>query len=321
MNDANPQHTRVDTVVTGRPHYVPQTYLRAWTPSSGSDRQLAYRRRNSDTALLTSTRNVAVACGIYGTGELGQAREETFQRLETEWPDVRDDLIAQGDLQGDRRKLLSVFMAVQLTRTIKHTNTVMFMSDLAASTTEHPISGSAVREFLVALDGVDPDDAEVEAARQCMSGAPGGPPLTRDQALNISATIALDIAPRLEAKSWTVRRFRAPTLWTNDCPVHPWCRPDPAGRPGGIGVETADEVRFPLSPAALLVMTRPGTAASNASARQVNAEIAKQCQQFVAATQDAKAKLDSLAWSKPPPRLRFGTINGNLGEALHIYVG
>jgi hypothetical protein len=245
-------------VVTERPHYVPQTYLRAWTPSNGSDRRLAYRRRNADKALLTSTRNVAVACGIYGTGELGQAREQTFQQLETEWPDLRDDLIAQGDLQGDRRQLLSIFMAVQLTRTIKHTNTVMFMSDLAATTTERPITRSAVREFLLALDGVDPDDAEVEAARQFISGAPSGPALTRDEALKMSATIALDIAPRLEAKSWTVRRFRTPTLWTNDCPVHPWRRPDPHGRVGGIGVETADEVRFPLSPAALLVMPDQG---------------------------------------------------------------
>lgn len=308
-------------MVTERPHYVPQTYLRAWTPSTGSDRRLAYRLRNADTALLTSTRNVAVACGIYGTGELGQAREESFQQLETEWPDLRDDLIAQGDLQGHRRQLLSVFMAVQLTRTIKHTNTVMFLSDLAATTTERPIPRSAVREFLRTLDGADPHDAEVGAACQFVSGAPGGPALTRDEALKMCATLALDIAPRLEARSWTVRRFRTPALWTNDCPVHPWCRPDPDGRVGGIGVETADEVRFPLSPAALLVMTRPGKTASNASARRVNAEIADQCQQFVVATQDAKAKLDSLAWSKPPPRLRFRTINGNLGEALHMYVG
>lgn len=307
-------------MVTRRPHYVPQTYLRAWTPPNKADRRIAYRRRNAEEALITSTRNVAVACGIYGTGELGQAREESFQQLETEWPGLRDDLIAHGDLQGDRRQLLSVFMAVQLTRTMKHTNTVMFMSDLFASTTERPISPSAVHDFLRALDGTDPDDAEVEAARQFVSGAPAGPPLTRDDALKMCATLALDYAPRLEAKSWTVRRFRSHALWTNDCPVHPWRRLHPDGPVGGIGIETADEVRFPLSPAALLVMTRPGTAASNASARQVNGEIAKQCQQFVVATQEATDALDRLEWSKPPPRLRFRTIDGNLGEAFHIYV-
>jgi hypothetical protein len=71
---------------------------------------------------------------------------------------------------------------------------------------------------------------------------------------------------------------------------------------------------------------RTGEAASNASARSLNAEICKQCQQFVVATQDAKEKLDNLAWSKPPPRLRFrlgdGYASGTgeyLGEVLHIY--
>lgn len=94
----------------------------------------------------------------------------------------------------------------------------------------------------------------------------------------MSATIALEIARRLEAKIWMVHRFRTPALWTNDCPVSPWRRPDAHDHVGGIGVETADEVRFALSPAALLVMTRPGNAASNASARQINAEIANQRQ-------------------------------------------
>jgi hypothetical protein len=312
-------------VVTGRPHFVPQTYLRAWTPSTGSDHRLAHRRRNADAALLNSTRNVAVACGIYGQGQLGQAREDNFKRLENQWPNLREELITEGDLQGDRRSLLSVFMAVQLTRTLKHSNRDNFISNLAAMTTERPITRDAVRQFLRKLDGADPDDAEVEAAWTFVSVAPDAIP-TRE-ALNLSMGIAVkDIAPRLQARSWTVRKFRRPALWTNDCPVHPWLRQGNDSRVGGIGIENADEVRFPLSPGALLVMTRPGEAASNASARSINAEICKQCQQFVVATQDAKEKLDNLAWSKPPPRLRFrlgdGYASGTgayLGEVLHIY--
>jgi hypothetical protein len=317
----------VGNVVIRRPHFVPQTYLRAWTPSTGSDRRLAHRRRNADAALLNSTRNVAVACGIYGTGQLGQAREDAFRRLEDEWPDLREELTAKGDLQGDRRSLLSVFMAVQLARTLKHSDRANFISNLAATTTDRPIPRDAVRQFLRELDGVDSDDAEVEAAWTFVSAAPTGPIPTRDDALNMSMKIAVnEIAPRLQARSWTVRKFRRLALWTNDCPVHPWSQLGTDGRVGGIGVETADEVRFPLSPAALLVMTRPGAAASNASARSINAEICKQCQQFVVATPDDKEKLDSLAWSKPSPRLRFRLGDGYartgeyLGEVLHIYV-
>jgi hypothetical protein len=73
-------------------------------------------------------------------------------------------------------------------------------------------------------------------------------------------------------------------------------------------------------------MTRAGEAASNASARSINAEISAQCQQFVVATQDAKDKLDDLNWSKPPPRLRFQLCDFEdatgeyLGEAVRLYV-
>jgi len=140
-------------VVTGRPHYVPQTYLRAWTPSTGPDRRLAHRPRKADAALLNSIRNVAVACGIYGTGELGQAREHAFNQLDNDWPDLRQDLIRLGDLRGDRRHLLSIFMAVQLARTLKHSDQADFLSQLAATTSERPITQDAVRQFLRDLDG------------------------------------------------------------------------------------------------------------------------------------------------------------------------
>lgn len=41
---------------------------------------------------------------------------------------------------------------------------------------------------------------------------------TREEAHNISMTVALEqTAPRLEPRSWTVRKFRSPALWTNDC--------------------------------------------------------------------------------------------------------
>jgi hypothetical protein len=64
-------------VATKRPHYVPRTYLGAWANATG---QVAYRRRDRGQAIVTSTTNVAVAGGIYGIGELGEAREKLFQR-------------------------------------------------------------------------------------------------------------------------------------------------------------------------------------------------------------------------------------------------
>lgn len=313
-------------MVTKRPHFVPRTYLRAW---ADSDEQVAYRRRDADKAATPNISRVAVTGGIYGEGQLGEAREQAFKQLEDEWAELRDELITQRDLNGDRRKLLAVFMAVQLMRTLKHSNSVNFISAVAATTDERPIPQEAVRQFLRDLDKAEPDDNEVEAAWTYIRAAPGIP--TRDLAFSVSMDVALrEIAPRLQARTWTVRKFRKPTLMTNDCPVHAWRRPTEDPRVGGIGIENADEVRFPLTPGALLVMTRLGEAAGNASARTVNAEICRQCHQFVVASPEAKPTLDELALPKRPPRLRFRLGGGYalapdgtdeyLGEVFHMYV-
>lgn len=305
-------------MVTKRPHYVPQTYFRPWT-GAPADARLAHRLRTSDGAFLNSTRNIAVAAGIYGTGELGQAREEQFQLLENEWPALRDDLITRGDLVDERRSLLAVFMAVQLTRTLKHSSEINFIADVASSATEWPPSQEVVRAYLYNLDGREPDDAEVYAAWTFVSTAPAPAP-TLDMAMSISMDIAItQIAPRLEARRWTVRHFQKPGLFTNDCPVHRWSHPFHRPPVGGNGVENADEVRFPLSPSALLVMTRGNAYASNASLRMVNAEICKVAHKFVVASPGQLSALNKMALAKYPPRMRFRLIDSAKGELLHMW--
>jgi hypothetical protein len=248
-------------VVTKRPHYVPRTYLRAWADSAD---QVAYRRRDAEKATTPNITNVAVAGGIYGVGQLGEAREQEFNKLETEWVDLREELITDRDLSGDRRSLLALFMAIQLMRTLEHTSKTNFIPNVAATTNKRPIPQDAVRQYLHDLDQAEPDDAEVYAAWTFVTAAPGIP--TPEEALNISMDIAVrEIAPRLQARSWTVRKFRKPALMTNDCPVHVWRRPTEDTRVGGVGIEDADEIRFPLSPSALLVMTRGDQAPSNPS--------------------------------------------------------
>lgn len=71
-------------MVIKRPHFVPRTYLRAW---ADSDEQVAYRRRDADKAATPDISRVAVAGGIYGKGQLGEAREQAFKQLE-DWVKV-----------------------------------------------------------------------------------------------------------------------------------------------------------------------------------------------------------------------------------------
>jgi hypothetical protein len=305
-------------VPTRRPHYVPRTYLRAWANQAD---QVSYRRRDRTTAVVTNITNVAVRGGIYGEGELGEAREVLFQQVEEEWDSLRSELIIGGDLGGERRSLLAVYAAIQLNRTAKHGDQMNFICNVAASTDERPIPKSAVREYLTALDGSGPDDGEVEAAWTFIAGAPGI--ATPDEMLSVGMDVAVtQIAPRLELMRWRVEKFPAPVLLTSDCPVMAWRRPDPDRPVGGVGIETADEVRFPLSPSALLVMTKAAAGASSQPAqrraRSVNRETCRACHQFVVATAQSRSRLDNVELSPKPPRIRFRMLNDDI---VHMYAG
>lgn len=307
---------------TKRPHYVPQTYFRPWT---GEDGLLAYRRRGSDSAIPNSTRNIAVACGIYGSGELSEAREKAFGELESDWPKLRDELIAQGDLHGHRRQLFAIVAAVQLPRTLRHSDKTNFIVDVVNTITERPITQDAVRQYLEKLDGAEPEDDEVDAFWTMVTYAPGPMP-TSDEVMSMAMDIAINqVAPRLESKRWTVRNFRRPELMTNDCPVHAWSPPAKRPEKGGVGIATADEVRFPLTPNALLVMTNPDAAPSNASIRSLNTEICRQSHQFVVATPACTPSLDGMTMAGRPSRLRFRTItrtvDGEEHEIVHMWDG
>lgn len=319
-----------DEVVTKRPHYVPRTYLGAWANAGG---QVAYRRRDRVGAIVTNTKNVAVAIGIYGEGELGQLREEFFQQIEGEWVGLRRELVQRGDLTAQRRSVFAIFAAIQLMRTLKHSNEMNFIRNVASMTDQRPVPRDAVRKYLAALDGAEPHTNEVEAAWTYINGTPGGKIPNLDEMHGVAMDVAVrSIAPRLEQMMWTVNEFDNPELMSNDCPVHAWRRPVEDALPGGIGIETADEVRFPLSPTALLVMTRNGREASEESQepKAVNGEIARQCHQFVIGTPNSKPALDQFVLAERAPRLRFRTgpllragpdgTDENMGEILHLYV-
>ena len=142
--------------------------------------------------------------------------------------------------------------------------------------------------------------------------------LAHSAAVDVAVT---QIAPRLETMNWTVHKFRGAPLISSDSPVHSWRRPTQDSEPRGIGIETADEVRFPLTPGALLIMDRkPRTSTpqwSNRSPPAINTEIARRCHQFIFGTRQSTVAIDQLALSDWPPRLRFRMVSA---DAFHMYV-
>jgi len=102
---------------------------------------------------------------------------------------LRKELIAQGDLGGQRRSLFAVFAAIQLMRTLKHSNEMNFIFNVASTTDERPIPQAAVGKYLSELDGAEPENNEIEAAWTFVSEAPGIP--KPDEMLGIAMDIAV----------------------------------------------------------------------------------------------------------------------------------
>ncbi len=176
-------------MVTKRPHYVPAGYLRAWADNE----TVCRRRRDRAISFPTNVKNLAVEAGIYGTGSLGQAREDTFRQTEDDWPALGRRLTSTGDLHRNDRTVVALFTAIQLIRT---------------------------RESLARSNFI----AEVEAAWTMVQYATDqdNPP-SRDEMLSIMLKVAVtELAPRLEKMQWTVEHCSVPMLMTSDRPVMMW---------------------------------------------------------------------------------------------------
>jgi hypothetical protein len=223
-------------------------------------------------------------------------------------------------------------MAFQLNRTLISTEGLSFAAKVAATTNERPIPKEAVIQFLLTIEDRELEQNEVEAATDFINGAPSIP--TLDEVMAVSMDVAVkSVAPRLEAMNWRVHRYNRPVLMTSDRPVSAWRHPDPDAPPSGVGIDTADEVRFPLTPRALLLMTstKPSKPSRSADHRHqaINNEIGKRCQHFAVATAEGKARLESIDLSALPPRIRFrqgpGYYNAGdgrsyrMGDVIHTY--
>lgn len=321
--------------VTKNPHYVPRSYLSAWADEKD---QVCMRRRANPRAHPVNIKNVAVERGIYGRGQLGQRREDLFGELEEIWPQLRDDFVESGVAVGNARRQIAMFAGLQIARTREHIAQVEFITALGDSTADRPLTREAVRRYLVEQHlGFEPNDSEVEGAWSLARALVEREDLpTREDLFGISLDIAVTkLAPCIQEMTWTLELGRRPILYTSDRPVMMWRPPSPRDAYEGVGLLGATEVRFPLTPRALLVMRPRGTAAHLRRVEpkrfdEVNRTTALQCFEFLIGTVFQSRRLSSVPLHRRRPALRFNVGPGfevdasgarqPIGEIIHTWV-
>ncbi|TKK88132.1 DUF4238 domain-containing protein [Herbidospora galbida] len=322
-----------------RHHYLPESYLLSWA----DDReQVMVRRRDRNQPFPSAITNVAVEAGLYAIPT----------------PDGPDDSVevALSDIEGplsnhlavlreertpsknsDTRWEISYLIALQLVRTPEHMGRMMFPEAAAKSTGESPISRNGMRRFLAERYlGEDPEEGELQGALTFANYLLSKEAPTKEEIMASAFRLAEEeYAPRLTKMAWSVERSPKHPFITTDRPVAAWRRDPHNLERIGAGLESADEVHFPLGPNDLLVL-RPRFPEKRyivepERAKQVNRHLSTSCYQMAISRLDDVDELTRVPLSHIRPALRFNLgplftegVNGNLlptgREILHMYV-
>lgn len=315
-----------------RHHYVPESYLSAWADERG---QVAVRRRDRADVFCTSTINVAVESDLYAfrtDAGMDDALEVALSAIEgplsRHITELRDGRTPRKGTEG--RAEFSDLIALQLARTPEHLDRVMFPVQAAEFTQESPISREGMERFLAEVYlGEPPSEGETQGALDFTNyqlmrvGMP-----TKEEAFSTLFRIASEqVAPRLAKMAWAIEVSRNPTFFTTDRPVVVWKRPSRRLENWGVGIDGADEVRFPLGPNHLLVL-RPRfpehrTFVDAERVAEVNRHLVGACYRMSIGTSGDKSILEQVRLRTVRPAIRFnsGPLYRNDGQGEIIDTG
>jgi len=298
-----------------RHHYLPESYLKAWADERG---QVAVRRRDQPDAFCTTTRNVAVEADLYALptdAGLDDALEVALSEIEGLLPGylagLRDGPTPRKGSQA--REDISDLLALQIVRTREHVGQWMFPLDAAEYTGERPISHEGMRRFLTEeYLGEAPSEQEIQGAFDFANYMLSkGMPEKREILSMLLRVASEQLAPRLAKMAWAVEISRDCAFVLTDRPIVMWKRKTQELTMTGTGLETSDEVRFPLGPHHLLVL-RPRfpehrTHVGPSRVADVNRHLAAGCYEMVIARPSGRAELAQLSLRRVRPALRFKT--------------
>ncbi len=299
-------------------HFVPRFYLARWSHVDLLD----VRRRDGGRFTAKPTK-VAAINGFYDfhddDGEVSKAVEK-FLADEVEAPasEAFRSIDASGRAPAphtSERQAMCAFIAFQMTRTPERRAEIMLAEAVRAFLDGRELTEPLMAEYLESVHlGFAPSEREVRAAvawigYQLYQLGTG----TREEAMRIMHSIAVEFMPKLAEMHWSIAVDRKQRFVTADQPVLIWKQPSPRDAFMGVGLQTADEVRLPLDPGKVLVLRhRPRTETvrlSPSEVQQCNRDIAHRCHTFIVGSPRQSATIDSLPLRARGPAMRFNVAN------------
>ena len=321
-----------------RHHFLPRSYLDRFA----LDGNVLVRRRDG-TVFFADTINVAVEAGMYDVPTLSgisshvedllaivdSAAAEAMKAMDaTERAPTRD---------SGEREALGAYLALLMTRTPEARERSDFPARVSKFLAGRPLTRELVAEYLEKVHlRIKPRDSEVEGAYTMVEVAMQDPSLmTKASSMDLMLGSVAQLYSVLDGMAWSVETDRKRRLITSDAPVVMWRTPTPRDAYEGVGLNNAEEVRFPLDPSKLLVLThrrQPSTSRmSGERVRAVNAETAAACYGFIVARPDRQGAAEKLRMAAHRPAMRFnvgpgyqegpdGKVTKMEGEILHFWI-
>ncbi|MEV6524538.1 DUF4238 domain-containing protein [Longispora sp. NPDC051575] len=322
-----------------RHHYVPASYLARF----GENGSVLVRRRGKSTMYPTNVKNVAVEGGFYEiTGDDGQPSDSVERALAgleskalTALTGVEQSQRLPSPGSSDR-EALATFLAVQFTRTPLNRERIMFPVRVARYAGDREIDATLMAEYLEREHlGFRPQDSEVRGALDLTQYMLGEREFfTKDNAIRLAFSAVEPLERVILGMHWSLEVARKPRLVTSDAPLVLWRPPTSRAQFEGLGLNNAEEVRFPINPAMQLLLTHqvrePVTRIEPDRVRACNADLASACYQVVVGHPQRERQLRLLELRARRPVVRFNTGPGYrtmpdgtseyMGEILHSWV-
>lgn len=305
-------------------HHVPQFYLERFT----SGGEVSVRRRDGGV-FTTGPRVVAAETGFYdipdGLGGVSKEVENGLADIEGMTASVLRGIDATGQPPGEPdpdSATLALFIGLQVARTTQHRERVLFPQRVLEWAAGRKVTPELVAEYLETLYlGFKPSAGEVDGAYTLVRVAEREEPetLTREFAVQMMLTSALDISKRLLGLHWSIETDKRGELITSDTPVVLWRKPSREDEYMGFGIENATEARFPLDPGKQLVMSRrprlPSLDVAVHRVRHCNADMTGACHRFIVGSPANARQIDAQRLDRRRPVLRFNVAPGMVKDA------